>query len=316
MHASRHPPKHFSKGYLNPRQTILATIWKRVSRYSFIMPAAICSHTDAWDILDIDIACCRLCGAAHACRQEQCPVAESDEGYQVCTITAFVIRAISFSKEEYVDTAIVPLTHTSTPCMWSDNVETTVRSCCIQLLTGADWERCVNHERNRTTHKKKLALVKYLKAYKKNNPKKLPNIYQAACHVTNCTTRMRIISTIDTKSRLDLASWCSATLCKHIHLLNSMGNGYITESKLRPVAIGLLYLLRSGITMHGIVLLPKCTILCNILPLETQLDTVFKTRSKVITETENLVKTIFRCATVDALMDYGVHSIDVRLNLQ
>ena len=222
-------------------------------------------------------------------------------------------RAISYSKDEYVDTAVAPCVHTPTLSTWRDNVQITVRACCLELLTGVCWEGCVKHEQNRGLHKKKLALVKYLKCYKKNNPGILPNIYQAACRVTNCTARMRTISVIDCKSRTALAIWCSVALCKHIHLLNSIGNGCISEPKIKNIAVGLLYLMRSGVTMHGIVLLPKCTILCKMLPLETQLETHFMTKSKVITETENLVKTIFRTTTVDSLRDYGVHCIDVRV---
>lgn len=195
--------------------------------------------------------------------------------------------------------------------MFSDVLQSTVRHCCVELLTGLTWERCVQHEQTRGIHKKKLALVKYLKQCKIDHPAQLPNIYQVVCHVTNCTTRTRMISTMGEPSRSVLADWCSAAVCKHMHLLNSFGHAYITESKIKDIAIGLLYLMRSGVTMHGIVLLPKCTILCKLLPLETQLETNFKTKSKVITETENLVKTIFRTVTAESLRDYGVHSVDI-----
>ena len=85
MATSWHPHKHLCKGYLTPRQTILHGIWNRVAQHAFILPRSICSHVDAWDILDIDMACCRLCGATHACKQADCPVTESDEGDLFCT---------------------------------------------------------------------------------------------------------------------------------------------------------------------------------------------------------------------------------------
>ena len=91
-------------------------------------------------------------------------------------------------------------------------------------------------------------------------------------------------------------------------LLNplSKNQGIVTDTKLRPTTIGLLYMLRNGIVVHELVVLPRLPLLERLLPLESHLDVLFGVKAKCITETENVVKIIFRSVTKQQLIDAGV----------
>lgn len=57
--------------------------------------------------------------------------------------------------------------------------------------------------------------------------------------------------------RRQICSWCVDTIHRHLCLMNSICKGIITESKLQSATIGLLYLMRNGVVVHELVVLPK-----------------------------------------------------------
>ena len=72
-------------------------------------------------------------------------------------------------------------------------------------------------------------------------------------------------------------------------------------------------MLRHGIIVHELVVLPRLPVLERILPLESHLDLFFGVKAKCITETENVVKIIFRSVTKQQLLDAGVARTACRL---
>ena len=60
------------------------------------------------------------------------------------------------------------------------------------------------------------------------------------------------------------------------------------------IVVGLLYMLRRGVVVHNVTVLPKISTLRDVLPLEQHLVTVFNIRAKIITEAENVIKFILR----------------------
>jgi hypothetical protein len=67
------------------------------------------------------------------------------------------------------------------------------------------------------------------------------------------------------------------------------------------IVVGLLYLLRRGVVVHNVTVLPKMTELRAVLPLEQHLVTIFNIRSKIITEAENVIKFNLRNISFDVL---------------
>lgn len=40
-----------------------------------------------WEVYDINLAGCTLCGCMHVCHDGVCPVVKSKEGHNICTVT-------------------------------------------------------------------------------------------------------------------------------------------------------------------------------------------------------------------------------------
>jgi hypothetical protein len=57
--------------------------------------------------------------------------------------------------------------------------------------------------------------------------------------------------------RVSICSWCVDVIHQHICLINSVCKGVVTNTKLRSATVGLLYMLRHGIIVHELVVLPK-----------------------------------------------------------
>lgn len=57
---------------------------------------------------------------------------------------------------------------------------------------------------------------------------------------------------------------CVDIIHRHLCLMNSMCKGVVTESKLKSATIGLLYMIRQGIIVHELVVLPRIQVfLCS-----------------------------------------------------
>jgi hypothetical protein len=56
------------------------------------------------------------------------------------------------------------------------------------------------------------------------------------------------------------------------------------------IIVGMVYMLRRGVVVHNVTVLPKISGLCVMLPLEQHLVTVFNIKAKIITEAENVIK--------------------------
>jgi UL92 family len=81
----------------------MADIWRRV-RGPFVLPMGLhrCAFED-WEPFDCDAAGCRICGAAHRCDAQTCPLVSTD-GRQVCEITGYCVKNTVFADDEYVTT--------------------------------------------------------------------------------------------------------------------------------------------------------------------------------------------------------------------
>jgi hypothetical protein len=55
---------------------------------------------------------------------------------------------------------------------------------------------------------------------------------------------------------------CVDIIHRHLCLMNSVCKGVVTESKLKSATIGLLYMIRQGIVVHDLVVLPKIQVRC------------------------------------------------------
>lgn len=309
--------KHGRHFVATPLQKQLHLWWSNARRLSLVLPASVCGHQQHWRLLDINVAVCGSCGALHVCDYPWgCETVANEHGHEVCLVTGCIVKDLSYCSSEFVDTASVaerPAGGRSAAghggasdsardafgepagaqdCM--DRLYSVVYIYCSELLYGGKWQECMQVEQEKVDTRRKLAFLRYLKNFKIQNPDRVPNLVLATCSMLNHAPGMRSGPDTPESSRRQLAAWCCETILRHIQLLNHLQPNLVTDVKLRNIVIGLLYQMRNGVVVHGIVVLPRCALLSRVLPMEIFLGSVFGIRSKCITETENIIKTVLR----------------------
>lgn len=232
--------------------------------------------------------------------------------------------------------------HEDSGCSMADRIRSLIDVYVREIICSSRWSQCmvmevisffacccvtgpklifIAQEHKLNTKKKSLMLkaMKVLKLARKSG-EDLISIPEAvrlvACSLQGirCSSYSQGDDTLlSSKTRESVSTWCSETIHRHLCLMNSVCDGIITETRLQNVTVGLLYLLRTGIIVHDIVVLPQLRILNDILPMESHLGTFFGVRAKCITETENVVKIILRNISKQQLINAGVAHVACKL---
>jgi hypothetical protein len=71
--------------------------------------------------------------------------------------------------------------------------------------------------------------------------------HNSRCPRANATEEYRILT----------CNRCVEIIHRHLCLMNSVCKGVVTESRIKSATIGLLYMIRQGIVVHELVVLPK-----------------------------------------------------------
>lgn len=191
--------------------------------------------------------------------------------------------------------------------------ESIILSYVRGVMCSGVWEQSMRCEIERYDAKKRVLMGKALKAFKSAHPGEMPVVPDIACVMLSAMAGTRLVRMVDMQEREYLSTTCTGCILKHVALLNRMCDGVITECRLKSTTIGMLYLMRQGVVMHGVVVLPKIDRLQHVLPVESHLKSMFGIRGKCITETENIVKVVLRSASRADLESYGVATVENRL---
>lgn len=188
------------------------------------------------------------------------------------------------------------------------SLDDAVHVYCLDLLVGRRWDESSRIEREKSHHRHRVALVKVLKSFKSLCPGVAPNLHNAACSMLHANRGNRgvrassdevscfleiigknrpqrgdLLTTVLSHSveqeRGSLAHWCAMAIIRHIHMLKRLRGNVMPDNKVHCMVVGLLYLMKNGVVWHGVVVLPKCLPLCQVLPMENFLDPIFKVRA-------------------------------------
>lgn len=314
-------------GQGNPKSEIhklLYAMWVQAMGPTIILPVATCTHNNTWHILDMNLAACITCGCAHSCESGTCPSELNDDGHEICQITACIIKPMSYGACDFRDTAgpMVPINQVpktshrykklgggcqaNNPC----HIQETVTVYISEAISGEKWKSCVMSEMMKGDQRRKNSLYRFLRLHKMESPGVAPNLCKAACNMVQTTGKIRVIEDMSLDNTRHTVEACASPITKTILMINQVCPGAVPEIRIRHFTFGLLYLMRNGVIMNGVVVLPKFSWLTDILPQENSLGTVFGVKSKCITETENLVKSTLRNIGAEKLQALCIHTID------
>lgn len=259
-------------------------IWRTIRR-PFRYP--FCAE-HVWEVYDSNAAGCLKCGEAHVCYlnsvDNRCPLATCEDQSRVCTITGQVLPEVRHGLNEYMDTAVQVVDRTSVVDLDAD-----VQSIIFRLLQGSHARRYREEENHRQSRKLGSALHKSLKQAKMRGCLSVC-LHHHVAEVMSQERNMRFVQTASER----LAEQCAKQIVLCLVDLRSKGVRVTAGARLTNLVCGLLYLLRTGLTYRSLVLLASIEEVSRCLPHENKLEQYFGVSSKVICETENEVKLVFR----------------------
>ena len=262
--------------------TEIVHLWRQL-RAPFPLPLVTAKcHVCEWEKIEIDVLGCVLCGNVHACSYGTCnDVTETSDGL-VCELSGVVIYSKRYVETEFMDTLCV--TGTDIPELQAGlgDVEqivttllcshrqarsrrslllATLDKCCCQM------DRQLRHNKNAMTACMKMlshfSTMPYLFVYMSDDDRQRI-IGQA---VENC--------------------------CRVLHILAKHGM-HVRNNEIQRLSVGIVYLMRYGVIMDGVFILPRIKDLQMLLPPETSLLPAYGIHPKYITEMENRLKFCLR----------------------
>jgi hypothetical protein len=281
-------------------------LWRRI-RAPFQLPQCIhhCTLCD-WESIDCDVAGCLVCGKLHECKDAMhCPLVVH-EGRHVCEITGYYTRRNVFVDDEFVDTV-------TNLCSYSGKTLQTISRHTIDTLVNhilcSDQARqSLEQEMVRRELKLRNCFIKQAKAMKfKRQSLNVLDLCTQVAHAMSSTRRPRIMNSSQLSSLrrvcVSYIDFFAAIFFERFHVI-------IPNSKLNGFVVGLLYLMRHGLIMHGnVIVVPHVPELHHVLPSENQIKTVFQMSTKLLTEVENCIKITLKRVTRYKLVDVGFKTI-------
>lgn len=121
------------------------------------------------------------------------------------------------------------------------------------------------------------------------------------------TVRQRIDlpQTIPPVEMRQLCDLCAREICSLMCVTYYKMGMQLRPSELREMVVGLLFLMRTGISAQGVIVLKRVPVLAGLLPVENLLPKVFALPSKIITDIENRFKMHIRQFSREKLLAVG-----------
>lgn len=273
------------------REDALSKMWRDL-RQPFTLCGCMKSvHECEWEVFDVGLAGCTVCGRVHRCSANRCAeagVIETGDAI-VCSVTGLCVREKIFVDNEWVDTV------SSYGCA-SVAVEAGqlvskhhIKEHVHVLLTSAASTRAHVLEQCRWRNKMSSQGMSMINALKQTSCVNLLHVIQSLLE------RNSLPCSVDERENCaEVAKECTELIFSIINTCVHELQMHLRPSEIRIVVFGLLYLMRSGVSLHGVCVIPAMPELNSLLPPENSLQSIFGFRAKHITDVENKFKFLFR----------------------
>ncbi len=152
--------------------------------------------------------------------------------------------------------------------------------------------------------------MKNVRQFKMKRCDHAPNVIILASRIASDVENYRLPLMNDTSTlRKTLAQSCAHAILKFTCSMTLSKAQFTMNLDAKTMIIGLLYLLRSGLVHRSITILPQFRELAYLLPPENYIN-LFGVKSKIITETENIVKCHLRTLSDGQIKDIGYEAFD------
>ncbi len=176
----------------------------------------------------------------------------------------------------------------ATPACADANV---IRCIVANILASNVTRSCLQIENLRIQQRLQTLSVRVFKDFKARQTGRLPNLVLITTDIARRMQGIRICPLhFDVQLRRSVTDRCTAFLTRMINSLFLVCPTLLQATRFEYLVIGLLYLMRVGLSMNGVCLLPTVPELTLLLPLESMLFSCFNIRAKCVTDIENMIK--------------------------
>lgn len=257
-------------------------IWY-LTRRPFVLPRTPrVPHQCKWEVFGYDRAGCTVCGSIHTCDQLTCEHQIITDDSILCSITGCFLNKI-YGTETWSDRTVCSSMDKKCLTELSYDIETHVND----LLVSNNAKLCAKFEQDNYTSRLAYAVDSC------SSCKHCDCVTDVLAHVLQ-KVALRIPSEFCETERVALKKQCVLAINSSAAVLFKNKYFKICRANQKQIVFGLVYLLRTGVTKDGVVVLPMLRDLCAVLPLEAHLKTFFRVSPSSITDTENRLKFVIR----------------------
>lgn len=284
----------------------------RIWRYLHT-PFELCSrarglHECEWQVFDADRAGCTRCGYIHVCSRTECNLIQTEEA-MVCDVTGLCLVTKNFVQHQYSD--CIAYQGGATTSETSRVQLSEIRKVVGHILTSVAAERCraliLDKFHSRMFSCMQSAVLsaqtqRVCSAQAINAIDVLEQSLFIVCQRIDLPLRM------ETHTLNQVVDVCADEICMLMSVSYYKLGMQVRPTDFCDIVVGLLFLMRTGISAHGVCVLPRLALLTSMLPVENMLPKTFGMSSKTITDIENKYKMHMRQMTRGNLLAVGFNT--------
>lgn len=265
-------------------------------------------HVCEWEALGVDTSGCRLCSHVHTCGYGKCAQVVQTTDALVCEITGVCIRTSNIVESAYSEEVIsFGCNKTYSGDAARQDMYDDIEGIVDELLVSDTAQALAAHEREHYVGKLGNSMQRIINTRQAaREPVHILDVLQASMRAN---TEHKRYECFDRADRVRVAAACVQQLRTTIPICNRYLRMNIRRNDMRVVVFGVMFLMRSGICIHDISVLPHIPELVQLLPNESNLVRFFNFKSKFITDIENKFKFHLRNVTRAQMHHMGFHLV-------
>lgn len=292
------------RGRCTSRGARMDRVWRHLHTPFELCAAARGLHVCEWQTFDADRAGCTRCSHVHVCGADSCNLVQTEEA-MVCDITGLCLVPKNFVQGQYSD------------CVGYQGAATTSETARVQL---SEVRKVVQHIlasdgaatcRARMVDKVNARLYGCLQAALGAPGAPCNAVEAIELSIFNVCQRMDVPRVLPAADMARVVDTCAREICMLMSIAYHKLRMPTRPSDMRDCVVGLLFLMRTGITVHDVCVLPRLPLLRFALPIENMLPKIFGIQSKTVTDVENRYKMTIRQLSRQQLLAAG---FDVQLS--
>lgn len=295
--------KNQSRG--NKRWPKDVLLWHALRRPFALTPEMCRVHKCEWEKIDMGIMGCRLCSTIHKCCIETCPVTQSQDA-TVCMLSGLCLTNTNFVQDDYSDRVAPYIFCSSNRAAKRLITPDQIREMATYVLLSHKAETAFGIEVRRRAQRMSNSITTLLENQQPNTETNVIRLLESI--QGNFTQQNKLLCAFHTDLRKIVLEKIVTNVSHIINTCQWQWLKNIRPMELRMYVIGLIYLMRTGVSIFNIQVIPCVEYLAYLLPTENLLENMFDYKSKHITDIENKFKFFFRQISHETLLKLGLHT--------